>query len=595
MLTTSSFAQETRDFSKPLDGDKKISHALSRLTFGARPGDFERVKQLGLQRWIDSQLHPETIDDSAVAPKLSAFQTLKMTPHELMLAQLNDSAGLLKKAREMQAQQKAQAAGQEIKGQQVRLNRNAMNKLQMIEDADIEKQTSIQAVGELQNDKIVRALESNRQLYEVLVDFWSNHFNIDVKKNAARSLKIVDEREVIRPHVFGKFRDLLEASAKSPAMLVYLDNASSTRTMELSPRLAERLQQRNNAQLPTNQANAPEREENPDAPPNIAPTRKRGGLNENYAREIMELHTLGVDGGYTQQDVTEVARCFTGWSLDRQSGQFIFRAFAHDNGEKTVLGHKIPAGGGIADGEKVLDILAAHPATAQHLARKLCMRLVADDPPAALVDKAASTFTRSGGDLREVVRTIITSPEFFSQGAYRAKIKSPFEYCVSAIRALGGTTLALDPTQPQDRLRLIGDGAASIRNNTNFGRKVGKSLALYIADMGQPLYSYQAPTGYPEDSRKWVSTGALVARLNYALDLTGNNVANIIATPTLLLKGVDEHDSATIMNRLYAQLLSGDVTASTKSTLEREAGDDAFVNRAKIAALVLGSPEFQRH
>jgi uncharacterized protein (DUF1800 family) len=224
------------------------------------------------------------------------------------------------------------------------------------------------------------------------------------------------------------------------------------------------------------------------------------------------------------------------------------------------------------------------------------MRLVADEPPTSLVEKAAQTFTRTGGDLRAVVEVIVTSPEFFSTGAYRAKIKSPFEYTVSAIRALGGTMLTPDPNQPLDRLHLIIDGASSARANGNRAARGGaKSLALYIAGMGQPLYSYQAPTGYPEDSREWVSTGALVSRLNYALDLTGNDVYNIIATPTLLLQGVNEHDRAAIIKRLCDQLLGGDVSSNTRSILDREAGQDAFVDRAKLAALILGSPEFQRH
>jgi uncharacterized protein (DUF1800 family) len=579
-LAPNARAQEKRDFTQPLDANKKILHVLNRLTFGARPGDAERVRQMGVSRWIEMQLHPETIDDSVAERKLSTFETLKMSPQELMLAQLNDSAGFLKKVRAM----KQATPNKPATGKEVALNRRQQNALKMIEEAGLERQTSIQAVGELENDKIMRALDSNRQLYEVMVDFWSNHFNIDVKKNLARALKIVDEREVIRPHVFGKFRELLGASAKSPAMLIYLDNASSTREMDLPPRL----RQRNVANADANAANA--------ANTAAVPAKKRGGLNENYGREIMELHTLGVDGGYTQKDVTEVARCFTGWSLDRQSGTFVFRAFAHDNGAKEVLGHHIAAGGGIRDGEQVLDILASHPSTAKHIARELCMRLVADEPPASLVEKAAQTFTRTDGDLREVVRTIITSPEFFSTGAYRAKIKSPFEYTVSAIRAMGGTMLTPDPDQTQDRLHLVMDGVSSARaNNRAAARGGAKSLALYIASMGQPLYSYQAPTGYPEDSREWVSTGALVSRLNYALDLTGNDVYNVIATPTLLLKGVDEHDRAAIMKRLCDQLLGGDVSSGTRSTLDREAGQDAFVDRAKLTALILGSPEFQRH
>lgn len=589
-------AQEARDFSAPLSKDKAMLHVLNRLTFGPRPGDVERVRQIGLTRWIEQQLRPETIDDTAVERKLSTFETLRMSPKDLMLAQLNDTAGIVKKAREIQQRQRKQAAGKAAgktaAAQPVALNRRQQTALKMIEEAGIERQTSIQAVGELQNEKILRALDSNRQLHEVLVDFWSNHFNIDVKKNAARALKVVDEREVIRPHVFGKFRDLLGASAKSPAMLVYLDNANSTREMEMPMRAQARLQQRNNNRLPSNQPGAPEA--NPAAQPNAAPTRKRGGLNENYAREIMELHSLGVDGGYTQKDVTEVARCFTGWSLDRQNGTFQFRATAHDDGEKEVLGNKIPAGGGIRDGERVLDILASHPSTAKFIARKLSVRLVADEPPASVVEKATQTFTKTKGDLREVVRTIITSPEFVSVGAYRAKIKSPFEYSISAIRAVGGTMLVPNPNQPQERLRLVGDGASSVRGNNRFAARGEKSLVIWISEMGQPLYSYQAPTGYPEDSREWVSTGALVSRLNYALDLTSNKVFNVIATPTLLLKDVDEHDRDKIMDRLVTHLLGGDVSANTRSTLHRESGGEAFVNRVRLTALILGSPEFQR-
>ncbi len=577
-LSASLQADQTRDFTKPLEGDKRILHALNRIAFGPRPGDVGRIRQMGLSTWIEQQLHPETIDDSSLQSRLAVFKTLRMSGQELVLAQLNDTGGILKKIKKAQAQNVAVKPAQE-------------KKLMMLEEADIEKQTSLQAIGEMQNDKIARAIDSNRQLYEVMVDFWSNHFNIDVKKNLARSLKIQDEREVIRPHVFGKFRDLLEASATSPAMLVYLDNATSTVEFELTARQLERLKQRNDKLLPTNQ---PAQQPDPNAALNPAPTKKRGGLNENYAREIMELHTLGVDGGYTQKDVTEVARCFTGWGIDRESGKFRFRPIAHDNGEKMVLGQRIPSGGGIQDGEKVLDILAAHPSTAKFIARKLCTRLVADEPPASLIDKAAKTFTSTSGDLRAVVKTIVTSSEFFSQGAYRAKIKSPFEYCVSSIRSMGGTVLIPNPEERTDRLMLIGDGASSVRQNGKYQRQGKKSVALYIAGMGQPLYSYQAPTGYTETSTEWVSAGALVSRLNYALDLTANSVSNVIATPTLLLKGVNEHDREAIIGRLFDELLGGDVSAGTRGTVLREAGADAFIDRQKLAALILGSPEFQR-
>jgi uncharacterized protein (DUF1800 family) len=348
----------------------------------------------------------------------------------------------------------------------------------------------------------------------------------------------------------------LGASAQSPAMMVYLDNASSTREREMTPPRGRRAMMQTNAQA---------------AP---TPQRRRGGINENYARELMELHTLGVDGGYTQMDVQNVARCFTGWSLDRQTGKFLFRREAHDNGEKVVLGQTIP------DGQKVLDILATHPATAKFIARKLAVRLVADEPPASVVDKAAKTFTATNGDLRAVVKTIVTSPEFFSTGAYRAKIKSPFEYAVSSVRALNGVVLMPDTTVPTERQRLIGDGLSSYRGGGGYGNKrTQKTLAVSIADMGQPLYSYQAPTGYSEDSRDWVSTGALVSRLNYALALVGNDVYNVVTTPSLLLKGVDEHDHGAMVDRLSRILLSGDMTAATRATLVRTTGGPGAIDR----------------
>jgi hypothetical protein len=284
-------AEAPRDFSKPLEGDQKILHALNRLSFGARPGDLERVKQIGLNKWMEGQLDPQHIDDGVVERKLSTLETLKMTPQQLMLAQINDTAGFLKMLEGKKPQKNANAPNpnanganpQDVKGQPKQLNRQQQQTIQMLQDADLEKQTSIQAVGELQTDKIVRALDSQRQLYEILVDFWSNHFNIDVKKKAARTLKIVDERDVIRPRVLGKFRDLLGASAKSPAMLVYLDNATSTREFDMQPRLAGRINQRRAARLQGNAANQNVAAENEEAvaaqPAPAATSKKRGGLN----------------------------------------------------------------------------------------------------------------------------------------------------------------------------------------------------------------------------------------------------------------------------------------------------------------------------
>jgi uncharacterized protein (DUF1800 family) len=316
---------------------------------------------------------------------------------------------------------------------------------------------------ELAAQKIIRAVHSERQLQEVMTDFWFNHFNIFWGKGVDRWLTTDFEMNAIRPNALGKFKDLLMATAKSPAMLFYLDNFLSS-----SP----------DARLPYN--------------PNA---KRQPGINENYAREVMELHTLGVDGGYTQKDVQEVARAFTGWSIDapRRGGEFIFRARIHDDGQKIVLGHKINAGG-IKDGEMVIDILAKHPSTARFIATKLVRRFVSDDPPESLVKRVAAVYMNTGGDIRDMLRTIFTSPEFYSPEVLGAKTKSPFELAASAIRALNGST----------------DGS--------------RQLAQIIARMGQPLYQYQAPTGFPDQANQWMSNGSIVERLNFVVALAANKI-----------------------------------------------------------------------
>ena len=313
----------------------------------------------------------------------------------------------------------------------------------------------------------MRAVYSNRQLEEQLDDFWYNHFNVFLDKGADRYLVTEYERDAIRPHVLGKFRDLLEATAKSPAMLFYLDNWQS-----VGP----------NAPQPRGQGNKAKR-----------------GLNENYGRELMELHTLGVDGGYTQKDVTEVARCFTGWTINQpqRGGKFVFNPRLHDNGEKIVLGVTIPAGGGESDGEKVLDILAHPPSTAHFISKKLAQRFVADDPPQALVDRMAETFLKTDGDIREVMKTMLDSKEFWSEGAYRSKVKSPFEMVASSVRAMNG--------------------------NVDFAFP----LANQVAQLGEPLYRKLEPTGYSNSSAEWVNSAGLLARMNFALQLASNKVPGV--------------------------------------------------------------------
>ncbi len=546
-----------------LTEQQRIVHVLNRLGFGPRPGDVERVKAMGLDNYIRQQLHPDTIDDSAAEKKLAGFTTLTMSASDLMEAFRDERMQAQQRKRaqaEMERQRETNATPGMVEQPVARPARPRDN------PADHPARL---AVGQLQNEKIIRAVESERQLQEVLVDFWSNHFNIDVRKGPCRVLKVVDEREAIRPHVLGKFRDLLGASAKSPAMLVYLDNAQSSAPRELPAMRAN--------SIATN-----------------APPRRVGGLNENYARELMELHTLGVDGGYTQKDVQEVARCFTGWSWNPQTGQFQFYPRRHDDGPKTVLGHQIPSRGGIKDGEMVLDILARHPSTAKFIATKLCRRFVADDPPPALVARVASVFTMTDGDLRQVMEAIISSPEFFSTLAYRSKIKSPFEYAVSAVRALGGT-VDTDGVPSLERKFAMETAATFGRLPERAGNLRRKSLNMQISEMGQPLFAYAAPTGYPEDSRQWVSTGALISRMNFALALTGRNLLDVNAVANNLLRGVDIDKPEAVIERLDRVLLQGQLTPATRATLEKQlAGTGSTVNVAQLTALMLGSPEFQR-
>jgi uncharacterized protein (DUF1800 family) len=570
---------------QPLTERQQIIHALNRLGYGPRPGDLERVEKMGLQRYLQEQLHPETIDDSELQADLAKFDTLTMGETQLFKT-LRDE----EEAQKQRRREQAEAEKKSESGTNVTASGSSTNEMQRPPAANRRARgdpprRSYLAVAELQNAKIISAVESRRQLYEVLVDFWGNHFNIDVRKGPCRVLKVVDDREVIRPHVFGKFRDLLEASAKSPAMLHYLDNFQNSAARDMSPNEQRQraMQQAPNAQVQ----------------PVDNKTRKVGGINENYAREIMELHTLGVDGGYTQQDVQEVARCFTGWTVDQTTGEFMFAPRRHDNGAKTVLGHYIAPNGGINDGEQVLDILASHPSTAKFIATELCRRLVADDPPPALVDRVANVFLQTGGDLRLVVQTIIYSPEFFSVGAYRAKIKSPFEFAVSAVRATGGK-LVSDDLMPMDRRLAIESGATFGRGMDRITSAKRKSLNIEIIEMGEPLFAYQAPTGYPEDSRKWVNTGALIARMNFALALAEHKLIGVSASPTDLIYGADIDKPDLVLDRLNQVFLQGELTAPTRATLEKHvaSGDDSeasTVNVPELSALMLGSPEFQRH
>jgi uncharacterized protein (DUF1800 family) len=614
----------TRAQEIPSDRDQ-IVHVLNRITFGPRPGDVEMVQKMGLRNFIEQQLHPETIDDSATDQIIAQFDILQLNQQQLTDIYVDDLKKILKKAQKNANQQLAagQAApaldattqpktpvaepptpatqpppmdqekpamtdpqAQQLQAQVPGLPPGLAQKL-----AEASQYRSVAAVGELEQAKLVRAVDSQRQLQEVLVDFWNNHFNVDVKKKMCSVLKVSDDRDVIRPHIWGRFRDLLEADAKSPAMLVYLDNASSTVAHTVTPMEQQVMQTAQTAMAQTGLAAV--------APEVPAVGQKRGGINENYGRELMELHTIGVDGGYTQQDVTEVARCFTGWSVDRKTGAFAFHARQHDDGAKVVLGHNIPAGGGMQDGETVLDILASSPACAHFISRELCQRFVADDPSPALVDRIATVFTNSGGDLRAVTEAILSSPEFLSASDYGNKIKSPLEFTVSAVRATGSTIIPQQPP-PLDKITPAIEGAAAL-GRANAAERMAKrprqSLNYHILELGEPLFACTPPTGYKEVSSAWVSPGALIERLNFAMALTGQKLSDVHFDPSTILSGIDVDKPDAVLNQCIAVLLQNNVSANTRKVLTQSAlptSDNQTVNPSKLIALIIGSPEFQR-
>src|SRR3954464_3890042 len=537
--------------------DKTIVHVLNRLGFGAMPGDVERVRRMGLEKYIDQQLRPETIADAAMGERLAGLNTLAL--HSPQLAQ-----DYFMPAQVDKRQAKQEAASQSPGSATDKRETRTPEQTRLM-------QAQRQVFTDLAQQKVLRAVYSDRQLNEVLVDFWFNHFNVFAGKGLTRNYLTEYERDAIRPHVLGKFRDLLEATAKSPAMLFYLDNWQSAAPEGARTAAAPTTRNPMNPRRPIAPPKNPERH-NPqnnteqhrlmverqrtiaDLPPNAQNKRPRG-LNENYARELMELHTLGVDGGYTQKDVQEVARALTGWTIanPRQGGGFVFEPRMHDDGEKIVLGHKIKAGGGQHDGEEVLDILASHPATAHFIATKLVRRFVADEPPAALVDRAAERFRETKGDIREVVRTIVTSPEFFAPEAYRAKVKTPFEFVASALRATSADSVNAMP------------------------------LVQALRELGMPPYQCQPPTGYADRAEAWVNTGALLNRMNFAVALTEGRTRGVRA-PTIAREGAIDG----VRDEIVEQVLAGDLSSSTRATVAKAS------RPAQAVALLLGSPEFQR-
>ena len=579
-------------FRTALTKDQRLTHAVERLSFGARPGDLQHIRQVGQDRWIDDQLHPERIAENPLLDeKLKPLASLQMDnatlvknypPPPVIKAMYDGGMPLptdplvraavelqlerykIKKSEDgkMEAKVEAkidskpdpavihQALLKVLTPEQVATLRKGTpdekraflatldpaatdqllialpgpmrRSLLPVASPEIKRKimqlTTPQQVipFDLNEAKLMRAIYSNRQLAELMDDFWYNHFNVYIDKGADKTLVTSYERDAIRPNVFGSFRQLLEATAHAPAMLYYLDNWESVA---------------------------------PDTAIRQGAKRKRG-LNENYARELLELHTLGVDGGYTQQDIIEVARCFTGWTIraPRQGGDYFYNDRVHDKGSKTVLGVTIPAGGGQDDAEKVLDILAKHPSTARFISRKLATRFVADDPPQSLIDRMSKIFLATNGDIREVMKSMIAAPEFYSQGAFRSKIKTPFEMTVSAIRVTDANV----------------DSAMAVAQRLN--------------ELGEPLYKKVEPTGYPTKNADWMNSSALLGRMNFALALTQGKL-NGITVPVDRLK----------------LTLATPLSSTTQETIAKAIeGQPETQQPALTAGLLLGSPEFQR-
>jgi len=610
-----------------MDERQRAMHALNRLTFGPRPGDVDRVLAVGVDKWIAQQLAPEKIDDSALEARLAPYRTLRMSPSEMVenfppeqvlraiaegkmpmpgaagkdpqlkavytagLARFSDKQ-VKKNARAVENAELLETSPDELSPEMKEKRQNAREHarsraLDLMElpptirtqnlaamevderrgfwralsQDDRDKLTADMAPqqkelllslenpvavvnSELMQSKLLRAAYSERQLQEVMTDFWFNHFNVFLGKGAERYLVTAYERDVIRPRALGKFSDLLLATAKSPAMLWYLDNWQS-----VGPNSQAAGRGKNNG-------------------------KPSQGLNENYAREVMELHTLGVNGGYTQKDVTELARVLTGWTLEepRQGGGFVFREPRHEPGDKIVLGHTFHEDGQ-REGEAALEMLAHQPATAHFISTKLAQRFVNDTPPPALVDAMTKTFLESDGDIKAVLRTMLRAPEFWDEKEYRAKVKTPLEFTVSAIRATG---------------------AELIRT---------QSVVDTLNRMGMPLYGAQPPTGYSMQAESWVNSGALLNRMNFALGLGTGKLAGVrvdIAKLAGISTNADE-----VQHTLEQALLAGSVSAQTHETIAKQLNDPLFtgrklddppkpVNSGAVAGLILGSPEFQR-
>ena len=599
------------------DERTRAVQALNRLTFGPRPGDLDRVMAVGVNKWIEQQLHPESIDDHAVEARLAQFRTLKMSSEELA-REFPPPAAIRRVADGKESvprdpERRAIYEDQLVRYREKKENKGAADqpempaaetegkipemmklppdaRMQALLSMSPEDRTSLlgaikgnareefisgmspeqrenllamynpqQVVAnELMEAKIFRATYSQRQLQEVMTDFWLNHFNVFIGKGADRYELTSYERDVIRPRALGKFEDLLVATAQSPAMLFYLDNWLSVGP---DSDFAQGIRRDRRGRV----RSAPFRRVQ----------QKQNGLNENYGRELMELHTLGVNGGYTQKDVTELAKVFTGWTLKdpREGGGFFFDERKHEPGTKIVLGHKIKENGE-REGREVLHLLAHNPATARFICNKLAMRFVSDNPPPELVDRMAKTFLKKNGDIREVLKAMLQLPEFWSTNSYRAKVKTPLEFVVSSLRA---TNAEVDDAMP---------------------------LVRQLQMLGMPLYGAQPPTGYSMKADVWVSSAALLGRLNFAMRLASGRIKGVQVDSSRESFG-NASDPEQVLSWLEGLLLEGNVSKQTHETIAAQLNDPKISQRrlddptrppdiSAIEGLLLGSPEFQR-
>jgi uncharacterized protein (DUF1800 family) len=602
------------------DERARAIQALNRLTFGPRPGDVDRVLAIGVDKWIDQQLHPDSIDDHALEQRLAQFRTLKMSPEELaasfppqtLIRQIADGKEKMPGDQARRAIYETQL----IKYREKRETQNGtadQTEMPPSSDAaakipevlklepDLRMQTVLTMTPEDRSDflfalkgnsreqflagmspeqrenvlamynpqqvvseelmqaKILCATYSERQLEEVMTDFWMNHFNVFMGKGADRYELTSYERDVIRPRALGKFEDLLDATAKSPAMLFYLDNWLSVGPQSDFALGVRREPRRRMVRFPQQKQK-----------------KQQSGLNENYARELMELHTLGVNGGYTQKDVTEVAKVFTGWTLKepRLGGGYFFDERKHEPGTKIVLGHKIKENGE-KEGREVLHLLARDPHTAKFVCNKLALRFVSDNPPPALVDRMAKTFLKKDGDIREVLRTMLQSPEFWSSDNFRAKVKTPLEFVVSSLRA---TNAQVDDAMP---------------------------IVRQLQSLGMPLYGAQPPTGYSMKAETWVSSSALLGRMNFAVRLAAGRIRGVQIELPQDGSNNAMPDAQQILTSLENSLLEGNVSKQTHDTVLAQLSDPKISQRrlddpartpdvSVIEGLLLGSPEFQR-